>query len=160
MESIRRNFNSAFWKGNEYRSAAYRGETDERGNAMAVVVGLANRAMWPAIKRVLETQYHASPYMEKYILESFFLMGDPEGGLKRMQKRYAEMVASPLTTLWEHWDITQGTINHGWSGGPLTLLSQYVAGVRLKHQDTQRFMCFPKWAIHLGQRQYRREWAY
>ena len=45
------------------------------------------------------------------------------------------MVDDPAcTTLWEGWGIGGagfggGTINHGWSGGPLTLMSQYFAGV-------------------------------
>ena len=37
------------------------------------------------------------------------------------------------TTLWERWPDWSdhpGTINHAWSGGPLTLLSQEVAGIR------------------------------
>jgi len=38
------------------------------------------------------------------------------------------------TTLWEGWDIGSakwggGTYNHAWSGGGLTLLSQYVVGI-------------------------------
>jgi len=144
MESIRRNFNAAFWRGNEYRSAGYRGETDDRGNAMAVIAGFADKAKWPALKRVLEKEFHASPYMEKYILEAFFKMSEPEAGLQRMKKRYSEMVASPLTTLWEHWDITQGTYNHSWSGGPLTLLSQYVAGVAPETPGWGRFHVFPQ----------------
>jgi hypothetical protein len=70
--------------------------------------------------------------MEKYILESFFVRNDIQGGLDRMKKRYTNMVESPLTTLWEDWEIGGaggGSINHGWAGGPLTLLSQYVAGI-------------------------------
>lgn len=39
-----------------------------------------------------------------------------------------------LTTLWEGWGIGAkgfggGTSNHAWSGGPLTIMSQYFAGV-------------------------------
>jgi hypothetical protein len=37
------------------------------------------------------------------------------------------MVEDPGTTLWELWN--GGTKNHAWSGGFLTLLSQYGAGV-------------------------------
>ena len=38
------------------------------------------------------------------------------------------------TTLWEGWGIGKagfggGSVNHAWSGGTLTLLSQYVAGI-------------------------------
>jgi alpha-L-rhamnosidase len=47
-----------------------------------------------------------------------------------MKKRYEAMVtASNITTLWEYWDLGFGSYNHAWSGGPLTLLSQYTVGV-------------------------------
>jgi hypothetical protein len=51
-----------------------------------------------------------------------------------MKERFRSMVESDLTTLWEGWGIGSegyggGTYNHAWSGGGLTLLSQYVAGV-------------------------------
>ena len=40
------------------------------------------------------------------------------------------MVNSKCTTLWEGWQQNfYETSNHGWSGGPLALLSQYVAGI-------------------------------
>ena len=44
------------------------------------------------------------------------------------------MVDSPLTTLWEGWGIGGagfggGSYNHAWSGGPLTIMSQYIAGI-------------------------------
>ncbi|MFP4367340.1 MAG: hypothetical protein ACOCU3_00265 [bacterium] len=45
------------------------------------------------------------------------------------------MVNHPeITTLWEGWGIGRsgyggGSANHAWSGGGLTILSQYVAGI-------------------------------
>ena len=134
MKSIKDNFNKTFWNGREYRSPNYKGQTDDRGHGLAVVAGLAEAPQWPAIKGVLEREFHASPYTEKYVLESFFRMHDANGGLARMKKRYRLMVESPVTTLWEGWGIGKagyggGSYNHGWAGGALTLLSQYVAGV-------------------------------
>jgi hypothetical protein len=67
--------------------------------------------------------------MEKYVLESYFRMGDAAGGLQRMRTRYASMIKSSTSTLWELWDESAGTQNHAWSGGPLTLMSEYVAGI-------------------------------
>jgi hypothetical protein len=51
-----------------------------------------------------------------------------------MKSRYQSMVESHLSTLWEGWGIGPegyggGSYNHGWAGGPLTLMMQYVAGV-------------------------------
>jgi hypothetical protein len=66
--------------------------------------------------------------MEKYVLESLFVMDKPEQALSRMKERYADMVTDSLSTLYEFWD-KQGTVNHAWTGGPLTLLSQKVCGI-------------------------------
>ena len=93
------------------------------------MAGLLGPQEWPAVKAVLATSTNASPYMEKYILEAYFRMGDAAGGLARMRARYADMIESSSTTLYEHWDPSEGTLNHAWSGGPLTLMSAYVAGI-------------------------------
>lgn len=120
-------FNRKFWAGTEYRTPGYNGKTDDRGNALAVVAGLVEPARFPATKAVLAREFHASPYMEKYVLEALMLMGEPDAALARMKQRYDRIVASPMTTLPELW--AGGTNNHAWSGGPLTILSQYVAGI-------------------------------
>jgi hypothetical protein len=70
--------------------------------------------------------------MEKYVLEALFSNGFVNEALDRMKRRYENMVNSSLTTLWEDWTIGGsggGSINHGWAGSPLSLLSAYVAGV-------------------------------
>ena len=82
----------------------------------------------------MKREYHASPYMEKYVLEALFRMGESEFAVQRMRERYQKMMSYPYTTLFEGWDIGPGgfgggTINHAWSGGPLTLLSQKVCGI-------------------------------
>lgn len=134
MDSIKAAYNTAFWQGMYYHSPAHKGQTDDRANALAVVAGLAEPAFYPAIKEVLRSQKHASPYMEKYVLEALYLMDAPYQAVKRMKDRYAPQIESPLTTLWEGWGLGNqgfggGTYNHAWSGGPLTMLSQYAAGV-------------------------------
>jgi alpha-L-rhamnosidase len=46
------------------------------------------------------------------------------------------MVNHPtISTLWEGWEIGSstyggGTYNHGWTGGPLSIMSAYVAGIQ------------------------------
>lgn len=135
MKSIEAGFNKTYWTGTEYRSPDYKGQTDDRANALAVVAGLAKSDCYPALIEVLKTQCHSSPYMEKYVLEALCLMDQPELAQERMKKRYAKMVDHPdYTTLWEGWGIGAegfggGTINHAWSGGPLTIMSQYFAGI-------------------------------
>ena len=127
-------FNARFWTGTAYRSPGHEGATDDRGNALAVVAGLAPEMRHPALRDVLVTERHASPYFEKYVAEALMQMGHTDDALARLKDRYADMIASPLTTLWEGWELNSavyggGTYNHAWSGGPLTLMSQYVAGV-------------------------------
>ncbi|MBC7979746.1 MAG: hypothetical protein H7Y36_04195 [Armatimonadetes bacterium] len=127
-QGIRSRFNTAFWNGTAYRSSGYSGATDDRGNAMAVLAGLADASKTAALRTVLTTQQNASPYMEKYVLEALFALGFPDDALNRMRSRYSEMISSSSTTLWELFP-TGGTSNHAWSGGPLTLLAENVIGV-------------------------------
>jgi len=135
LQSIEAAFNKSFWSGKEYRSPGYKGLTDDRANALAVVAGLAKTDQFPALLQVFKSQSHASPYMEKYVLEALCLMDQPEFAQERIKSRYQEMVDhSTLTTLWEGWGIGSkgfggGTSNHAWSGGPLTIMSQYFAGI-------------------------------
>ncbi len=135
MDAFKKAFNKNFWNGKTYRHPAYKGETDDRVHALAVVSGLAEHEMYSAIFEVLKTQEYASPYMEKYVIEALFIMGQEQYGIERLKRRFAEMVNDPdRTTLYEGWGIGSngyggGTTNHAWSGGGLTILSQYVCGV-------------------------------
>jgi alpha-L-rhamnosidase len=128
--------NTIMWNGSAYRTPTYKGATDDRANALCVVAGIADSEKLSAIQKILATEYHASPYMEKYVIEALMLMGDPDAALARMKKRYGAIVADEWTTLPELWVAgtaltgqLSSTRNHAWSGGPLTILSQYVAGL-------------------------------
>ena len=132
--NIRENFNETFWTGEEFRSPDYTGQTDDRANALAILAGFADPDYYPVLMEVFEENQHASPYMEKYVLEALFAMGYDELALERMKRRFLPMIESELTTLWEGWGIGTegyggGTYNHGWSGAGLTMLSKYVAGI-------------------------------
>jgi hypothetical protein len=148
-KSIRDNYNRILWTGTEYRSPGYTGITDDRGHGLAVLTGLAQPEQWPSIKETLERSFNASPYMEKYILESLFKMGYADAALSRMKSRYKKMVESPLSTLWEGWGIGSegyggGSYNHGWSGGPLTLLMQYVCGLSPSEAAFSKIQIMPQ----------------
>lgn len=122
----------AFWKGSFFRSEEYGGITDDRANGMALLAGFADKEREIKTVGFLSERMGASPYMEKYILEALFSKGYIKEALTRMKLRYSDMVSSELTTLWEDWTIGGaggGSINHGWAGGALSLLPQYVAGV-------------------------------
>ncbi len=153
MRSIEENFNRAFWREDRYQSADHVGPTDDRANAMAVVAGLAKPEYSAAIVKVLETEQHASPYMEKYVLEALAKLNRPDVAIARMKERYAEMLGDEQSTLWELFDeltlpgfgsVGKGTYNHAWSGGPLTILSQYVAGVEPTEPGFARYAIRPQ----------------
>ena len=134
MNKLAQAFNDRFWTGSAYRSPGHTGPPDDRGQALAVVAGIVPEAYHPKLRRVFREQRHASPYFEKYVEEALFRMGYADDALVRMKDRFGPMVNGPGTTLWEGWEIGSakyggGTDNHAWSGGGLTLLSQYVAGI-------------------------------
>jgi len=149
MQRIATNFDSRYWTGTAYRSASYKGETDDRSQAMAVVSGLTSVDKYPALLEVLKKEYHASPYMEKYIMEALFMMNEADFALERTRNRYTKMMAYPHTTLFEGWGIGAegfggGTINHAWSGGPLTILSQKLCGIEPIEPAFKRFRIAPQ----------------
>lgn len=135
MKNLKKAFNATFWNGKEYRSYHYKDDKDDRGQALAVVAGLADKDKYRAIYKLLKTQEYASPYMEKYVCEALFLMGQSEYGLTRLKKRFQPMVDSKEhSTLFEGWGVGRngyggGSTNHAWSGGGLTILAQYVCGL-------------------------------
>ena len=149
MKRISAAFDARYWNGKAYRSKLHNGETDDRAQAMAVVSGLAPVGRYKALLKVFKKEYHASPYMEKYVMEALFMMGEPEFALKRMRDRYAKMMSYPYTTLFEGWGIGAegfggGTINHAWSGGPLTILSQKLCGIEPLAPGFKQFRVAPQ----------------
>ena len=67
--------------------------------------------------------------MEKFVEEALCLMGEYDACLTRMLTRYQPMIDDKDSTLWELWEKDAGTINHGWTGGSLTVLSKYFGGI-------------------------------
>lgn len=74
-ESTEKAFNAAFWNGKAYRHPDYRLKTDDRVQALAIVSGLADKEKYPALIKVLKQNEHASPYMEKYVIEALLEWG-------------------------------------------------------------------------------------
>ncbi|MEG1729496.1 MAG: alpha-L-rhamnosidase C-terminal domain-containing protein [Bacteroidaceae bacterium] len=145
MQKMSESFNALYWTGTEYKSPAYRGSGDDRTQAMAVMSGLASSDKYAAIAKLLETREEASPYMEKYVLESLFKMGRAEQAITRMKKRYANMLDYDCTTLFELWNITpNATKNHAWSGGVLTLMGQYICGIEPTSPGFEHFRVAPQ----------------
>lgn len=152
MDRLRVSFNRTFWTGAEYRSPDHDGEPDDRVAGLAVVAGLAEREFFAPISELFKRGFGSSPYMEKYVLEALFIMDCPEQALDRMRMRYQPMVDSKYCTLWESWSVGDanaakyggGSYNHGWAGGPLTLMAEHIAGIRPLDPGFARFSMSPR----------------
>lgn len=149
MDKIKSVFNTKYWTGKGYRHPSYNGKTDDRSQAIAVVAGIADREKYRALYDIFKNEEHASPYMEKYVLEALFKMGYAEYAIERMKKRFGSMVNnSSYATLFEGWGIGAegyggGTTNHAWSGGSLTILSQYLCGIEPFEPGYKLFQIVP-----------------
>ncbi|QDU71527.1 alpha-L-rhamnosidase-related protein [Mucisphaera calidilacus] len=150
LKSVATNFERVFWDGTGLRSADHGDNPyDDRGQALAYLAGLTRPEHQPALLAILQAEQWASPYMEKYVLEAMLRMGAIDAALDRMRQRYDEMIVSPITTLWEGWELNTakyggGTYNHAWSGGPMELLSRYVAGIEPIEPNWRRFGVNPR----------------
>ncbi len=142
------------WNGRAYKHPDFSGEVDDRVQALAVISGLASEDKYPALSEVFHTTMFSSPYMEKYVMEALFMMGEGRYELERMRTRYAAMVDDPChTTMYEGWNIGDnnfggGTTNHAWSGGPLTVITQYLMGIKPVAAGWSQFEIRPD--IHCG----------
>jgi len=116
---------------------------------LAVVSGLADPDKYDGLYNIFLTQEFSSPYMEKYVCEALFQMGQEDYALQRLKKRFKFMVESKEhTTLFEGWGAGRdgfggGSTNHAWSGGGLTILSQYVCGLYPLEPGWKKFTVKP-----------------
>ena len=146
--SLKDGFNRC-WKNGAYRSPDYTGKTDDRVQALAVLSGIADRGKYDRILETLRTEEHASPYMEKYVMEALFRMGFGDYALERTERRFKEMVDNTeYATLFEGWEIGSndfggGTTNHAWSGGTITVLASELCGIRPTKAGWEEFELRP-----------------
>ncbi len=127
MTPMKAGFDANYLQADGYRSGSL---ADDRANALAVLSGLASEESFARIELLLNINYSASPYMERFVLQAMCALGDYEGAINRMTARYTPMVESGCTTVWELFKRSEGTDNHGWSAGPLLVLSSEIAGIK------------------------------
>ena len=149
LARLHRGFNRAFWSGDHYRGDHALPYPDDRAQALAVLAGFADDSKTNALLRVLSEQFHAGPYMEKYVAEALFQLSKPGLALRRLLGRYAEQLDASVATLWEGWSIRDatwggGTYNHAWSAGAISLLQRYVAGIAPLAPGFLRFAVRPQ----------------
>ena len=123
------------WTGTAYHSFENKDTLDDdRVQALAVISGIASADKYEAINEVFHKQWHASAYMERYVMEAIIIMGHTDYAFNRMKKRYERMVNDTTSsTLFEDWvkgGAGGGSTNHAWSGGPQTVIAQYILGIR------------------------------
>ncbi|GAB3221473.1 alpha-L-rhamnosidase-related protein [Spirosoma arcticum] len=137
------------WNGRAYHHKDHKGQTDDRANALMILTSVADSTKWEALSQVFKRAEHASPWMEKFVLESLFKIGRPQQAIERMRRRFRPMTESSFSTLWELWKYELSEAhgntgnNHGWSGGPLVLLSEYVAGVSPSREQANTYLIRP-----------------
>lgn len=103
---------------------------DDRANALAVVSGLYDTSLKDVLVDVLTTETRSSTYMERYALTALIKLDKVDKAIERMKSRYKEMIEDDTcSTLWEEWTKENGSINHGWTGTPIIVLSKYIAGI-------------------------------
>ncbi|UPK68506.1 peptidase inhibitor family I36 protein [Chitinophaga filiformis] len=149
LNRVRSNFNNYFWNSNANAYVYHRTADgvqsqiiDDRSNAWAFLAGVANDAQKAAILNVLKTKYNASPYQEMYI-EQAMVQLDPKAGIKRMKDRYAGMIDSWSSTLWEEFPASNSN-NHAWAAGPLYVMSAYVLGIRPSLPGYEEYAFLPQ----------------
>lgn len=125
--AIEESFNKNYWKGKYYSSGEV---VDDRANALAVLVGLADAEKYIHIKDVLISVFNSSTYMEGYVVDALCKMGYKELGYKRLISRYYNLTVNENSTLWEDFYIL-GTKNHAWTGAPLTSIYRHFLGLEM-----------------------------
>ena len=64
-QRTREAFHKKYWNGSYYVSPGYKGQPDDRAQALAVVSGTLPEELYPTLRPFFRQQYHASPYMER-----------------------------------------------------------------------------------------------
>ena len=148
QNKVKANFNTYFWNSaaNAYvfhrNNGVQSSVIDDRSNAWAVLAGMADYAKRPGVLTVLKNRNDASPYQEMYI-EMAMSMLSPADALARMRTRYADMISSSSSTLWEEFPASNSN-NHAWSAGPLYQLSAWVLGVQPLRPAYSEFIFQPQ----------------
>ena len=150
--SIQSVFDSIYRTENGFASVTSDGTRrpyDDRGNALAVLSGLVKEKDYDLVTSLLVNTAYASPYMERFVDEALAKMNRFTEAKQRMLTRYKGMIEYEASTLWEEWDPApdSGTINHGWAGGPLVVMSKYFAGIQPLSAGYQSYQIKPAYGV-------------
>ena len=143
IRSIAENYNKKYWTGSEYRSEGYKGLSDDRVQAMAVLSGIASEEKYSSLLKVLSEQNHATTYMHRYVLDALCLLGHPELAQAKMHRLYPTIMRDDCTTLYEHWNYN-GTCNHPWAGCGAIVMGRRFAGITPEEPGYKTFRLAPQ----------------
>lgn len=147
--TVKRHFNNYFWSASKkayvfHQKAGVQSDTvEDRSNAWAVLAGMVDDGVKKeGVLQALKNNYSAGPYQEMYV-ELALSMLDGKAAVERMRNRYAAMVSSWSSTLWEEFPAANSN-NHAWSAGPVYQLSAYTLGVRPLKKAYDEFQFVPQ----------------
>jgi hypothetical protein len=148
QSKVKANFNNYFWNSSAnayvfHRNGAVQSSViDDRSNAWAVLAGMADNDKKAGVLKVLNTRNDASPYQEMYV-EMAMMELDVKAALARMRNRYAAMIESWSSTLWEEFPASNSN-NHAWSAGPIYHLSTGILGITPSRVAYSEFSFLPR----------------
>ncbi|HHT67154.1 MAG TPA: hypothetical protein GX010_02895 [Erysipelotrichaceae bacterium] len=129
MASMKAKYHQAYYTVEGFKDSSSR-YVDDRANALLALSGLAEPSDYETIINVLTSTFQASPFIEKYVIEALCYMGRIDLAMERMLNRYDEMIKDSKDTLYEKFDISDGTFNHAWSSGPCYIVGKYIIGLK------------------------------
>ena len=143
LSAIEAAFDRTYWHEDHYTSAPGK-LADDRGNALAVLAGLADPDQSAAVvHRVLVPNLFSSPHFEWMVEDAMAQAGFLSEALARMRSRYAPQVERAwLTTLHEHFPFG-GSVNHAWNA-PNAVLAKHVTGIRPVQPGWSEFSVLPR----------------
>lgn len=150
QQSIAAAFDRVFWVEEiaAYRSPDFERGPDDRGNAVAVLTGLAPAHRRDGLIAVFQEVANTSLYTERFVVEAMFLLGEPRLAMERMLRRYEATIAHPYSTLPEHWGYGNNPDDHGWNHAygavPVAILARRVGGIRPVTPGYQEFVVQPQ----------------
>ena len=126
--AIRQAYQEHYWKNGFYSSNPAKFQ-DDRTNALAILVGLADRSRFQSIvDTVLVPNHFSSPHFEWMVYGAMAMAGRYEDALQRMKTRYDAQVSNEARSTLAEYMNGGGTENHAWNA-PSTVLSKHIAGV-------------------------------
>lgn len=118
---------------------------DERVYILAYLAGLIPRERHALVERIIAdpARWEAGTFVEFYACHALGRLGRQDALVQRLRTRFSAMLATPSTTLWEHYPA-EGTANHAWAAGFLHPFVQHVAGIRPLQPGFAKILLAPR----------------